>query len=138
MPPLRLSRVCDSQPARSRFPDTLRPFRTIRWTFVAAVYDQKSGNATLFVDGIAVTSQTSIPQGGMVSRTANTDGTTAPPEDNSAGNLATSLRFGAGYSATGAADGSTGFIGVIDEAFVYGTALTVDELDYLYRAAQVI
>lgn len=104
---------------------------------MAAVYDQKSGNATLFVDGIAVTAQTSIPQGGMASWTGNTDGTTPPPEYNSEGNSASSLRVGAGYSATGAADGSTGFIGVIDEVFVYGTALTVDELDYLYRAAQV-
>ena len=105
---------------------------------MAAVYDQRSGNATLFVDGIAVASQTSIPRGGMASWAENTDGTTPPPEYNSAGNLATSLRIGAGYSATGVEDGSTGFIGVIDEAFVYGTALTVHELVYLYRAAQVI
>lgn len=110
----------------------------IRWTFVAAVYDQKSGNATLFVDGMAVTSQTSIPQGGMPSWTVETHEKTPPSEYNSAGNFGTSLRVGAGYSATGAADGGTGFIGIIDEAFVYGTALTVDELDYLYRAAQVI
>lgn len=110
----------------------------IRWTFVAAVYDQRSGNATLFVDGTAVTSQTSIPQGGMASWTGRTDQNTPPLEYNSAGNLGTSLRVGAGYSATAAADGSTGFIGIIDEAFVYGTALTVDELDYLYHAAQVI
>lgn len=106
---------------------------------MAAVYDQTSGNATLFVDGTAVTSQTSIPQGGMAPRTAqNTVQATLPPEYSSSGSLATSLRVGAGYSATGAEDGSTGFIGVIDEAFVYGTALTVDELDYLYRAAQVM
>lgn len=47
------------------------------------------------------------------------------------------LRIGAGGDPIGAGDGSTGLVGFIDEVFVYGTALTVDELDYIYRAAQV-
>ena len=99
---------------------------------MAAVYNQEAGNATLYVDGVAVTAQTSIPTGGVFSRVAgdneNVSGVSA---------FSTSLRIGAGPSAVGAADGSTGFIGFIDEVFVYGTALSVDELDYLYRAAQV-
>lgn len=51
--------------------------------------------------------------------------------------FSTALRVGAGPSVVGASEGTTGFIGIVDEAFVYGTALSVDELDYLYRAQQV-
>lgn len=51
--------------------------------------------------------------------------------------ISSGLRIGAGGDTTGAGDGSTGLVGFIDEVFVYGTALTVDELDYIYRAAQV-
>lgn len=109
------------------------------------MYDQDAGNATLFVDGVAVTSQTSIPQGGSVVRpTTETDTiveTSVPStEINSAlpvALISSGLRIGAGGDPIGAGDGSTGLVGFIDEVFVYGTALTVDELDYIYRAAQV-
>lgn len=104
--------------------------------FVAAVYNQEAGNATLYVDGVAVTAQTSIQNGGVFSEDKRP---LAGGSNNLPGDVAfsTALRVGAGPSVVGATDGSTGFIGVIDEAFVYGTALSVDELDYLYRAAQV-
>lgn len=109
---------------------------------MAAVYNQEAGNATLYVDGVAVTAQTSIPNGGMFPRHAvDSSSSEQQPSDNSdftAGStLFTSLRIGAGPSLLGAAEGSTGFIGFIDEAFVYGAALSVDELDYLYHSAQV-
>lgn len=114
---------------------------------MAAVYNQEAGNATLYVDGVAVTAQTSIPKGGMFSRDAVASSSSEqqaydPPAGDSGGfsgghTFSTSLRVGAGPNVLGAADGSTGFIGFIDEAFVYGTALSVDELDYLYHAAQV-
>lgn len=114
---------------------------------MAAVYNQEAGNATLYVDGVAVTAQTSIPQGDMFSRNAVASSSSEQqPSDSSIGGssdftgsstFSTSLRIGAGPSVLGAAEGSTGFIGYIDEAFVYGTALSVDELDYLYHAAQV-
>lgn len=114
---------------------------------MAAVYNQESGNATLYVDGVTVTAQTSIPQGGVFSRNAvanssseqqSTDSTAGYSSDFTGGStFSTSLRVGAGPTVLGAAEGSTGFIGFIDEAFVYGTALSVDELDYLYHAAQV-
>lgn len=47
------------------------------------------------------------------------------------------LRVGASAAEARATDGSTGLIGLIDELFVYGAALTTGELDYIYRAAQV-
>lgn len=47
------------------------------------------------------------------------------------------LRIGAGGDTKGSSDGSTGLVAIVDEIFVYGTALAVDELDFLYRAAQV-
>lgn len=104
---------------------------------MAAVYNQDAGNATLYVDGVAVTSQTSIPHGGHA-RTADISGQQMlGPGNTSVDVFATALRIGAGKTVVGAEDGRTGTIGFIDEAFVYGTALTVDELDYLYRAAQV-
>lgn len=102
------------------------------------MYDQQAGNATLFVNGAAVTSQTSISSGSGTLRVDERkennafQTTSAEPE----GNL-TALRVGAGPDADAAADGRTGLIAYVDEAFVYGTALTVDELDFLYRAAQV-
>lgn len=109
-----------------------------RWTFVAAVYDQEAGNATLFVNGAAVSSQTSISRGNDASavaeRKANNVSQTISEEHR--GNFA-ALRVGAGPDADGAADGRTGLIAYVDEAFVYATALTVHELDFLYRAAQV-
>lgn len=114
---------------------------------MAAVYNQEAGNATLYVDGVAVTAQTSIPQGGVFGRNAAAGSSfEQQPSDSFAGDsigfserstLSTALRVGAGPSLLGAAEGSTGIIGFIDEAFVYGTALSVDELDYLYSAAQV-
>lgn len=123
------------------------PNKTNRWTFVAAAYNQEAGNATLYVDGVAVTAQTSIPNGGVFlgDEVASSSFEQQPSDllaggsSNATGGAAfsTALRVGAGPSVVGAADGSTGFIGVVDEAFVYGTALSVDELDYLYRAAQV-
>lgn len=54
-----------------------------------------------------------------------------------ASTFATALRIGAGHSSMDAGDGNTGIVGFVDEVFVYGTALSVDELDYLYHAAQV-
>lgn len=99
---------------------------------MAAVYNQEAGNATLYVDGVSVTAQTSIPKGGVFSRDAGENDIASGVSA-----FSTSLRIGAGPRAAGAADGSTGFIGFVDEVFVYGTALSVDELDYLYRAAQV-
>lgn len=104
---------------------------------MAAVYDQNAGNATLYVDGKTVSSQTSIPHGGMVLRTASPAKPPLPPEDDSENTFVTALRIGAGGTVAGAADGGTGFIGLIDEAFIYGAALTLDELDFLFRAAQV-
>lgn len=114
---------------------------------MAAVYNQEAGNATLYVDGVAVTAQTSIPQGGEFSRNGVASSSSEQqPSDSLAGDssgfsggstFSTSLRVGAGPSLLGAAEGSTGFVGLIDEAFVYGTALSVDELDYLYSTAQV-
>lgn len=47
------------------------------------------------------------------------------------------LRVGAGPGEDGAADGGSGLVAYVDEAFVYGTALTADELNYLFQAAQV-
>lgn len=58
-------------------------------------------------------------------------------DSNSLNDFGTALRIGAGDTVKDATDGTTGLIGIIDEAFVYGTALTVDELDYLFQAAQV-
>lgn len=114
---------------------------------MAAVYNQEAGNATLYVDGVAVTAQTSIPKGGVFSRNAVASSPSeqqqsdpvAGDSSNFAGSstFSASLRVGAGPSVLGAADGSTGFIGFIDEAFVYETVLSVDELDYIYHAAQV-
>lgn len=99
---------------------------------MAAVYNQETGNATLYVDGVAVTAQTSMPDGGVFLLNAGDSS-----NFNGSSGFSTSLRVGAGPSVMGAADGSTGFIGYIDEVFVYGTALSVGELDYLYHAAQV-
>lgn len=108
-----------------------------RWTFVAAVYDQNAGNATLYVNGASVTSQTSLLDGGKILQATSTNQTTRSAENPRERSQGTALRFGAGRSVDAAADGSTGFVGLIDEAFVYGTALTVDELTYIYGAAQV-
>lgn len=47
------------------------------------------------------------------------------------------FRVGAGPDEDGAADGSSGLVAYVDEAFVYGMALTADELNYLFQAAQV-
>lgn len=123
------------RPCPPKFFDA-EPNENYRWAFVAAVYNQEAGNATLYVDGVAVTAQTSILNGGVFSGDerplagGSTNATGVSP-------FSTSLRVGAGPSVVRAADGSTGFIGIVDEAFVYGTALSVDELDYLYHAAQV-
>lgn len=104
---------------------------------MAAVYDQDAGNATLYVDGVAVTSQTFMSRGGMISRSTNSSQQAISPESDDERSFATALRVGAGASAMGATDGKTGLIGFVDELFVYGTALSVDELDFLYGAAQV-
>lgn len=113
------------------------------------MYNQEAGNATLYVDGVAVDAQTSIPNGGAFTRDAATNssleqqppGLTTVAGDSDyvadSASFSTALRIGAGPGAVGARGGSTGFIGVVDEAFVYGAALSVEELDYLYRAAQV-
>lgn len=101
------------------------------------MYDQQAGNATLYVDGHTTTSQTSIPHGGL-SHTANDFPDRALVSgSNSLNDFGTALRIGAGDAVKDATDGTTGIIGIVDEAFVYGTALTVDELDYLFQAAQV-
>lgn len=99
------------------------------------MYNQEAGNATLYVDGVAATAQTSIPEGGVFSR--NQSGHNTNVSAAAVAQFSTALRIGAGPRAVAAGDGSTGLIGFVDEVFVYGTALSVDELDYLYRAAQV-
>lgn len=103
---------------------------------MAAVYNQEAGNATLYVDGVAVTAQTSIQHGGVFS---GDERPLAAGSNNATGGAAfsTALRVGAGPSVVGASDGTTGFVGIVDEVFVYGTALNMDELDYLFRAQQV-
>lgn len=103
-----------------------------RWTFVAAAYDQGAGNATLYVDGVTVSSQTRI-QRGSASGTGENAPRSLGPDFSLA--LVAGMRIGAGPD--GAEEGSTGLIAVVDEAFVYGASLTVEELDYLYGAAQV-
>lgn len=103
--------------------------------FVAAVYNQEAGNATLFVDGVAKTSQISIFPGIETEQGLADDAplsTTLLYAEASRG-----LRVGAGRTAVNSTDGSTGLVAVVDEVFVYGTTLTTDELEYLYRAAQV-
>lgn len=113
------------------------------------MYNQDAGNATLYVDGVAVHAQTSVPTGGFFNpnMAANSSleqqpaglANTVEGRGNAAdsASFSTALRIGAGPGVGGATDGSTGFVGVVDEAFVYGEALSVEELDYLYHAAQV-
>lgn len=104
--------------------------------FVAAVYNQEAGNATLFVDGVAKTSQTSIFPG-IETEQGLADDVPLSPTPTPYAEASGGLRVGAGRTAVNSTDGSTGLIAVVDEVFVYGTTLTTDELGYLYKAAQV-
>lgn len=89
------------------------------------------------MDGSATTSQTSIPHGGLSHTAKDFPNQVLVSDSNSFNAFRAALRIGAGDTVKDATDGSTGIIGIVDEAFVYGTALTVDELDYLFQAAQV-
>lgn len=93
----------------------------------------------LFVNGVSIGSQTSIRHGysKQQAERAETNAYESRSNPTESGHDRAMFRIGAGPGAAGAVDGSSGLVGYVDEVFVYGTALTVDELDYLYRAAQV-
>lgn len=77
-----------------------------QWSFVAAVYDQQAGTVTTYVDGaVAVREMAELGSGRP------------------------SLRIGGNGGTAG-----TGLHAIIDNVFVYDTALSVAELDYLRTA----